>query len=79
MVNCWRGLMKVLSPAIMKRKSRKFINHLQEIKLMMLVIGMMRIVMRLAPNPYDEEEEGWGEGVNRGGVGPHHLFIEIKL
>ena len=48
----------------MKRKSRKFINHLQEIKLMMLVIRMMMIVMRLAPNPYDEEEEGWGEGVD---------------
>ena len=61
MVICLRGWMKVLSPAAKRKKGRKFIHHLQEI-----ISTTMMVLLRKAPNPYDEEEEGGREGVDGG-------------
>ena len=51
MVICWRGWMKVLSTAVKRKKGRKFIHHLQEI-----ILTTKMVLLRKAPNPYDEEE-----------------------
>ena len=62
MVICWRGWMKVLSPAAKRKKGRKFIHHLKKI----ILVTKMMVLLRKAPNPYNEEEEGGREGVDGG-------------